>query len=73
MQCWEAGEGSASLDCRSTGPAVLAGSEVTPMQSWIPSVEGIGVDLMSVERIQSRALCKPDGGPGMVWGADQCL
>jgi hypothetical protein len=32
---------SASPDQQSTSPAVMAGSETTPMQGWIPSVKGI--------------------------------
>jgi hypothetical protein len=64
---------SASLDRRSTGPAVLAGSEGTQMRSWIPSVEGIQAELTSVELVWSRAWCKPNGRPGTAWGADQCL
>jgi hypothetical protein len=63
---------SASPDRRSTGPAVLAGSEEAPMRGWIPSVEGIRADLTSVELIRSRAWCKPGGGPGTAWGADRC-
>jgi hypothetical protein len=66
MQCWEAGGSSASPDRWSTGPAVLAGLESTPMRSWIPSVEGIRAELTSVERIRSRAWCKPDMVQGMV-------
>jgi hypothetical protein len=50
--------------CRSTGPAVLAGSEDKPTRSWIPSVEGIRAELTSVERIWSWAWCRPDGRPG---------
>jgi hypothetical protein len=63
---------SASPDCQSAGLAVLAGSEATPMRGWIPSVEGIRAELTSIELIQSMAWYKPDGGPGMAWGADQC-
>jgi hypothetical protein len=64
---------SASLDCWSTSPTVTARSENTSMRSWILSVKGIQVELTSVEQIQSRAWCKPDGGLGMAWRADQCL
>jgi hypothetical protein len=35
---------SASLDCWSTGPAVRAGLEETPMRGWIPSVKAWGAD-----------------------------
>jgi hypothetical protein len=63
---------SASPDQRSTGPAVMAGSEMTPMRGRISSVEGIRADLTSIERIQSWAWCRPDGRPGTAWGADRC-
>jgi hypothetical protein len=66
MQCWEAGGSSTSPDRWSTGLAVLAGLESTPMRSCIPSVEGIRAELTSVERIRSRAWCKPDMVQGMV-------
>jgi hypothetical protein len=46
---------STSPDRRSTGPVVLAGLEGMPTRSWIPSVEGIRVELTSVEQIQCKA------------------
>jgi hypothetical protein len=42
---------STSPDPWSTGLAVMAGLEATPMWSWIPSVRGIQAEMMSVELI----------------------
>jgi hypothetical protein len=72
MQCWEAGEGSASPNRRSTGPAVLAGLESMPMRSWILSVKGIRAELMSVELVRSRALSRYGPAEGALGSAAGC-